>query len=110
MTIKLITKENYKTLLDIQKEYPSLTFQNKGYESLDLDKLTDDDVLAHETVDKILQKSIKGFRKFNHFKINERSQTLTLRFQYDYGADNESISFIGVGYIALLDLYKGFNS
>ena len=65
MTITLITQEEYDTLLSIQKEFPALTFQNNGYEYLNMSKLTEIELEKFKEAESILKKSIKGFSKFN---------------------------------------------
>ena len=71
MTITLITQEEYDKLLSIQKEFPALTFQNNGYEYLNMSKLTEIELEKFKEAESILKKSIKGFSKFNHFKLSK---------------------------------------
>ena len=108
MTINLITPEQHETLLNIQKEFPKLTFQNKGYQKLDISKLNEEETDKLKEVSEILKKVIIGFSSFNHFKLDNRDE-IRLRFQYNYGADDkEGHYFIGVGYIYLDELLNGF--
>ena len=114
MKIELISKEDYNLLLEIQKNHPILTFQNKGYECIDKSKFTDDDKIAFDKVTKILRKSILGLCEFNNYCHSEHNE-LRLRFQYNYNADwnskvdkGHNILFTGVGYILVDELLNGF--
>ena len=75
MTITLITQEEYDKLLSIQKEFPALTFQNNGYEYLNMSKLTEIELEKFKEAESILKNSIKGFSKFNHFRIDKLKET-----------------------------------
>lgn len=108
MKIKLITKEEYQTLLKIQKENNILTFQNDGYQYIDKSKFTDNDQKAFDKITEILKKSITGFQEFNNFKFYTDGR-LMLRFQYNYSADDNTRYFIGVGYLSTDELLNGFN-
>ena len=116
MTITLITQEEYDKLLSIQKEFPALTFQNNGYEYLNMSKLTEIELEKFKEAENILRKCILGFIKFNHFKIcKEKNSDLTaivVRFQYNWTADDDysknPLPFIGVGYLEVEELFKGF--
>ena len=106
MIIELISKRDYNKLLHRQKKYPKLTFQNKGYEYIDKSKFSGEDIKAFDEVTTILSKSIKGFSEFNNFQVI--NGIIRIRFQYDWSYGKNSISFIGVGYLELEELYKGF--
>ena len=111
MTITLITQEQYDRLLQIQKDYPILTFQNKGYEYIRKSDLTEDDLKAIDEISDILRNHIKGFSKFNNFKTNNKENKLVIRIQYNWAADDPNsnqMPFIGVGYLELEELFKGF--
>ena len=110
MRITLITQEVYNNLVDIYNKYPKLTLQNKGYEYINKNNLTDEELTKFKEVEDILRLSIKGFSKFNNFKTNDKTQELQIRFQYDWSADEEvrSIPFTGVGYLYLDELLNGF--
>lgn len=106
MKIELINQTQYDRILEIQKQHPKLTFNNKGYEYINKSELSEEDNLAFQEVTDILKDHIIGFSEFNNFQyVND---TIRLRFQYDYGADDNSTSFTGVGYIELDELLKGF--
>lgn len=110
MTIELITQEEHEKLLDIQKEFPALTFQNEGYQYIQKSKLTEEDLSKWKEVEEILKKSIKGFREFNNFKLDKNNE-IVIRIQYRWDADNplgDNTGFTGVGYILLDELLSGF--
>ena len=110
MRITLITKQQYNTLLDIQKNNSVLTFQNDGYEYINQSKLTEEDKQALNKVETMLKHHILGFEKFNNFRIDKQNN-IVLRFQYNWTADEEkpSIPFTGVGYLRLNELLNGFD-
>lgn len=108
MKINLISSTDFKLLLSIYKQYPNLTLENKGYETLNLTKLSKEEKTAFNIVSNILRDSIVGFQSFNNFKHNKDGEVV-LRFQYDWTADGTTgISFTGVGYILLEELHRGF--
>ncbi len=107
MRIELISEEQYNLLKTIQEKHNILTFQNDGYEYIDKSKFTQEDQKAFDEVTEILSKHIVGFREFNNF-CHSKSGELRIRFQYNYGADDNSRSFTGVGYLLLDELLKGF--
>lgn len=106
MKIELITQELYDEILEIQKNVPYLTFQNVGYQYIKK-PLPDDAQVANDRINEILKDHILGFKYFNNFCHNKDGD-LKLRFQYNYGAENNSSSFSGVGYIKLTELLNGF--
>ena len=110
MTIKLVDLDTYNRLVDIQRESPALTYQNKGYDYLDKSKLTERELKLFSEVSDILEEHIGGFSEFNHFTTSV-SGTVKLRFQYNWNHPEPDIpSFIGVGYLDLETLLKGFNN
>lgn len=118
MIITLIEQHEYDFLLDIQKRFPALTFQNNGYEYIDKSKLTEEDKQAWKDVEDFLRKCIIGFSCFNNFRYTKKSE-LQIRFDYNWTwtMDNESgliyrngISFIGVGYLKVIELLNGFET
>lgn len=104
MTIRLISDQQYNELLEIQKKHPILTYQNKGYDTFDKSKMTEEDREAFKKVSEVLSKHIDRFEKFQNFKIRKNGE-IVLRFQY--GWDER---FTGVGYLELKELHKGFNN
>jgi hypothetical protein len=108
MTIETINQEQLDRLLEIQKDHGLLTFQNDGYTYPNKNSWSDEDNAAFKEVQKMIGEHIKGFHSLNHFRMSRKGE-LQLRFQYDYGADNNSHSFTGVGYITLRELRHGFD-
>ena len=106
MQIELITPQEYQTLLDIQKKYKILTYQNKGYDCINPELLKAEDKKAIKEIEKLLEKHIKGFREFQNFKL-DMNDRVRIRFQYNYGYDNGT-DFKGVGYILVDQLLNGF--
>lgn len=111
MTINLLSEEDYKKLLHIQKTYPYLTFQNEGFEYIDKTVFTEEEKAAFATVTEILSRCVVGFSKFFNFKVRKNGN-IVVRFDYDWTADDRSqgASFIGVGYVTVEELHKGFNA
>lgn len=109
MTIELITQEQYETVLKIQKEHPLLTYKAKGYDTPDESKFTEEDKKAFKEIDVLLEKHVMGFTEFQNFSVDSKGLT-KFRFQYNWTADDEDDgrSFIGVGYLGIEELHKGF--
>jgi hypothetical protein len=108
MKINLLTKEQHSTLLEIYKNFPSLTLQNKGYEGIKRSDFTDEEKKADKEVNEILKKSITGFSRFQNFLLDKNNE-LQIRLQYNYNYEpNSGLPFIGVGYILLDELLNGF--
>ena len=105
MKINLISKEEYLFIKSIYNKHQNLFLQNKGYETIQ--NLTEDDKLAIKDIEKILKKSIAGFSNFQNFRFN-KNLDIQLRILYNYSYDNNGVHFIGVGYILLDELLKGF--
>lgn len=106
MKINLISEDQYNRLKEIQKTYPKLTFNNKGYEYVRKSTFSKEDLKAFKEVSDILKARIIGFIEFNNFQCVK--DVIRLRFQYNYGAADNSLGFIGVGYIELDELLNGF--
>ncbi|MCA9495768.1 MAG: hypothetical protein KC589_02405 [Nanoarchaeota archaeon] len=108
MQITLINQEQYNRLKEIQFNYPTLTYQNKGYDYPKTDEWSEDDNKAFKEVEDLLKEHIRGFSKLNHFRISKKGE-IQLRFQYNYNWRGYGLPFIGVGYIDLKELLNGFN-
>ena len=108
MKIELITREDYEILFNIQKTHPILTFQNEGYQYIDKSKFTEDDKKSFDIITEILSKHIIGFSQFFNFKLTKKTKEILLRFDYNYGEEDNNMSFTGVGYIFLDELLNGF--
>lgn len=118
MIITLIEQHEYDFLLDIQKRFPALTFQNNGYEYIDKSKLTEEDKQAWKDVEDLLERSIKGFSCFKNF-CHTRKKELQIRFDYDWSwtmnddtgeTYQKGISFTGVDYLKVTELLNGFEN
>ena len=109
MTIKLISDDDFNLITKISIENLNLTFQNVGYQYIDKSKFTESDKDAFNKVTEILKKHIVGFSEFNNFCYSQDYQ-LRLRFQYNYGAEDNTMTFTGVGYLLLDELHKGFTT
>lgn len=111
MTIKLITKEEHRFLLDAYLNHPGLTLQNKGYENINDVDLTETDKDTRKEISALLSKSIVGFSRFQNFKLDHKGN-IKIRLQYNYDADHDGpgnkIYFIGVGYVLVDNLLNGF--
>lgn len=89
-------------LRQLQAEYPQLTFDNVGYQYLSIE-IRESHKAVIEEIESILSELIGGFSSFNNFIPSG-----AVRFQYDYGHNDEnSIHFIGVGYLNFEDLEGG---
>lgn len=109
MRINLITTEEHTQLLDIFTNFPNLTLQNKGYETLNKAKFTEEEKTKFDEVTAILKKTIHGFSSFTNFRRN-KNQEIEIRLQYNYNYDGKNIPFTGVGYILLDELLNGFKN
>lgn len=107
MRITLINEEKYEKLKSIYSNHPNLSLQNVGYQYIKKEHLTDEDRLVLKEVTDILREAIVGFSEFNNFKLNKKGE-VQIRVQYNYGAEDDSMPFTGVGYLLLDELYYGF--
>ncbi len=112
MHITLINEQEHAFLLDAFALYSNLVLQNKGYETLNRDKLTPNDKVKIKEIEALLKKSIKGFQEFTNFRLTKDGEP-EIRFQYDWH-DGNSLGydphFIGVGYIKIDELLHGFDA
>lgn len=106
MKIKFLTPELHEELQQIQADYPALTFQNVGYQYLKPEVRE-----AHkEPIDRIsaiLREHVIGFSEFYNFR-HDKEGAVVLRFNYNWGAENDSMHYQGVGYAKLDHLLHGF--
>lgn len=109
MKIELITADQHATLQSIYESTPALFLQNKGFEGINKDALRECDKEKLNEVNTILKSSITGFRCFQNFRLT-KSKDIQIRFQYNYGAEDNTTPFTGVGYILLDELLNGFES
>lgn len=117
MILTTLEEEDYNKLLDIQKQYPNLTFTHEPYQEWIPSYFTEEDKNALNEVKLIMEKAITGLSKFTNFYYG-KSGILRIRFYYDwsYTWNNDvdkipirnGLPFIGVGYLELQDLLNGF--
>jgi hypothetical protein len=108
MQIKLCSQEIFDELHRIADEHPELIFQNNGYESLSR-KVQEVKAAQIARVSTILREHVTGFSKFFNYKHNT-VHGLTLRFYYNWGEEDKTLYFIGVGYLPLKALREGFKA
>ena len=82
---------NYQKLINYQKDYPELTFQNNGYEYIH-PEVREKHKEQIKEISEILKTEIEGFVKFNNF-ILRKNDTFDIRCQYCW-----DVNFTGVGY------------
>lgn len=97
---ELIDPDNkiYERFVELQKEYPELTYANKGYETLPK-KAQDDRVKELAEITELLKKSFVGFNRLEHF-VERSDGTIQIRMQHAW-----SESYTGVGYFSI-DLWN----
>ena len=118
MILTTLEEEDYNKLLDIQKQYPNLTFTHEPYQEWIPAHFTEEDKNALNEVKSIMSKAIKGFSKFTNFYFSKKG-VLWVRFYYDWSFEwnndvdkipiRKGIAFTGVGYLELQELLNGFN-
>lgn len=115
MILTILEEEDYNKLLDIQKQYPNLTFKHEPYQEWIPAHFTEEDKNALNEVKLIMKKAITGFSKFTNFYYSKNGD-LRVRFYYDWSFTlingitvREGVSFTGVGYLELQELLNGFN-
>lgn len=118
MILTTLELEDYNKLVEIQKEFPHLTFNHEPYQEWIPAHFTDSDKKALEQVKELVKKAIYGFKNFTNFFYNKKG-VLCVRFYYDWSFtwnnDEEkipirnSLPFTGVGYLELQELLNGFN-
>lgn len=95
-----MTDKYYNRLLQLQQDNPQLTFQNDGYQYLSKE-IVENHKLQIAEISEILKTTVKGFEKFNNFRIRKNGD-IVVRLQFQW-----SSSFTGVGYFELED-FKNF--
>jgi hypothetical protein len=109
MRIKLISKESHEKLLDIQKNFPNLTYEQKGYDVIDRSKFSEIEKDKDAEVNAILKKAVVGFSEFQNFNVRKNGD-IVIRLQYNYGAEDDTRPFTGVGYVTVRELHEGFDN
>ena len=105
MKIETTSPDLHAELTALANDYPDLVFQNNGYEYIGLAKRE-----AHATqiarIEEILKEHIIGFVRFFNFRRDDGE--IRLRFDFNWGAENNSMYYVGVGYLSLDHLRDGF--
>ena len=83
-------KASIKKIIEIQSNFPKLTFQNEGYQYL-TKEIKENHKKEIAEIERILREEINGFSEFNNFKIN-KDGSFSVRCQYYWDS-----SFKGVG-------------
>ena len=119
MILTTLELEDYNKLVEIQKEFPHLTFNHEPYQEWIPAHFTDKDKEALEQVKNLIKKAIYGFINFTNFFYNKKGE-LCIRFYYDWSLvwnNNEQKipirdgqPFKGVGYLYLDELLNGFKN
>ena len=119
MILTTLEEEDYNKLLDIQKQYPSLTFTHEPYQQWIPEHFTEEDKNALNEVKLIMKKAITGLSKFTNFYYS-KSGVLRVRFYYDWSYTwnndvdkipiRDGLPFTGVGYLELQELLNGFKN
>lgn len=109
MKIELLTPDQHATVLAAY-ENKELFLQNTGYEYIDKKNLSDTGKDQLKENDAILKDTICGFSSFSNFRVCKKTGEIELRVQFNYGAEDNSMHFTGVGYVLLSELLNGFNS
>lgn len=106
MKIKLITPARHAELTKLAADHPELVFDNVGYQYLRA-AIREDKALPIARIEEILKEHVIGFSRFFNFR-RRVDGGLALRFDYNWGAEDASRYFIGVGYLLLDHLRDGF--
>lgn len=109
MKITLLTQEQHDQLLHIHNSFPELTLENKGYEGIDRRNFSIEAKEADSQVKVILKETVCGFSEFQNF-CHTKDGDIRIRLQYNWGAEDNSMPFTGVGYVLLTELLNGFNN
>lgn len=105
MEIKFITPELHAELAAIADNYPALVFNNYGYVYIK-PAIREQHAEQIRRISEILKEHVVGFVEFFNFRRDDGN--LVLRFDYNWGAANNSMYFVGVGYLHLDHLLNGF--
>lgn len=105
MKIKFITTELHAELTKLAADHPELVFQNHGYQYIGREvREAKAEQLAR--IKEILKEHIVGFVEFFNFRLDKEG--IVLRFDYNWGASEGTLHYVGVGYLPLDHLRDGF--
>lgn len=90
-----------RTLAQIAREHPALTYEAEGYDEPDRSKWSAADHAAFDEATELLKTKVKDFARFQNFSVGKRSGTLRVRLQHCWG-----YWFTGVGYFDVVELDK----
>lgn len=85
------SQKHFDRLMELQKEYPELTYDNKGYETLSKE-IQERHTEVIKEIESILKASLKGFSEFQNFKPRQ-NDNFHIRSQHKWND-----YFTGVGY------------
>lgn len=105
MQIIRITPEIHAELTALFNDNPELCFQNVGYQYLK-SEVCEAKAPQIARITEILKEHVTGFVKFFNFRKDKKG--IVLRFDYDWGAEDNGRHFIGVGYLPLDSMRDGF--
>lgn len=88
-------------LREISRQHPGLMFQNKGYEYIPRETMSEDDQMAYDEVTELLRALVPGFSKFNNFKVDEKDGRVKVRCQIAWDRH-----FVGVCYLDLAEFKR----
>ena len=106
MKITLCTPEIHAELTALYNDYPGLRFQNVGYQYI-RQEVREANAKPLARIEEILKEHIVGFARFLNFYTRE-SGLIDLRFEYNWGEENNTMYFTGVGYLPIDHLRDGF--
>ena len=108
MTIETISQEESNRVIELKEQFPLLVYEARGYDTPDKSEWTQENHDAFKEIEDLLREHIVGFSSFQNLMFDKKGQ-LNFRLQYNYGAEDNSMSFTGVGYITLRELTNGFD-
>jgi len=110
MTIEKISQEESNRVIELKEKFPLLVYEARGYDTPDKTEWTQENHDAFKEIEDLLKEHIVGFSSFQNLTYGGKGEEeLRFRFQYNYGAEDNTRSFIGVGYIKLRELTNGFD-
>ena len=109
MTIETISQEESNRVVELKEQFPLLVYEARGYDTPNKSEWTEENHNAFKEIENLLREHIVGFSSFQNLTVGGKTDELRFRFQYNYGAEDDTHSFTGVGYISLRELTNGFD-
>jgi hypothetical protein len=106
MQITRIDQQTHDELKRLFEDNPELRLQNRGYEYIGC-AVREAKAPQLARIAEILKQHITGFHEFHNFRTGKEGE-IVLRFDYDWGAEDKTLRFCGVGYLPLDHLRDGF--